>query len=88
MSIQYNDYLQVAQTIKKFFLPNPPAQAFTQPMATPGTFMFQLPGELEKESEAKKGITKLMLLHVYAEINFKEPTVVKIDWARSFEMSR
>jgi hypothetical protein len=44
-------------------------------MATPGTFTFQLPGEQDKESEPKKGITKLMLLHVCAEINFKEPTV-------------
>jgi hypothetical protein len=65
-NVQSNNYPQAAQTIKKFFLPNPPAQAFTQPMATPGTFTFRLPGELEKESKAKKGITKLMLLHVCA----------------------
>jgi hypothetical protein len=43
-------------------------------MATLGTLTFQLPGELDRESEAKKGITKLMLLHVCAEINFKEST--------------
>jgi hypothetical protein len=75
MNIQSKDYLQAAQTIKKLFLPNLPAQAFTQPMAMLGTFTFQLPGELEKESEAKKGITKPMLLHVCVEINFKELTV-------------
>jgi hypothetical protein len=63
------------QIIKKFFLPNPPAQAFTQPLAMTGTFTFQLPGELDKESKAKKGITKLMLLHVCAKITFKESTV-------------
>jgi hypothetical protein len=74
-NVQSDDYPQAAQIIKKFFLPNPPAQAFTQPFATPGTFTFQLPGELDKESTAKKGITKLMLLHVCAEINFKELTV-------------
>jgi hypothetical protein len=34
-----------------------------------GTFMFQLPGELEKESEAKKGITKFMLLNVHGIID-------------------
>jgi hypothetical protein len=68
-------------TIHKFFLPNPPAQAFTQPMATPGTFMFQLPGELGKESEAKKGITKLMLLNVCAEINFKELAISTMTFA-------
>jgi hypothetical protein len=48
-------------------------------MAAPGTFTFQLLGELEKESEAKKGITKLMFLHICAEINFKESSVSSID---------
>jgi hypothetical protein len=75
MNVQFNDYPHAAQIIKKFFLPDPPAQAFTQPMATPGTFTFQLPGKLNKESKAKKRITKLMLLHVCVEINFKESTV-------------
>jgi hypothetical protein len=50
-------------------------------MATLGTFTFQLPGELEKESTAKKGITKLMLLHICAEINFKELTVSSMTFA-------
>ncbi len=71
-NVQSDNYSQANQTIKKFFLPDPPAQAFPQPMATPGTFTFQLLGELEKESKAKKGITKLMLLLICAEINFKE----------------
>ncbi len=75
MSIQPDNYLQAMKIIKKVSLPDPPAQAFTQPSATPGTFIFQLPGKLDKESEAKKGITKLMLLHVCAEINFKESTI-------------
>jgi hypothetical protein len=81
MSVQSNDYLQAAQIIKKFFLPDPPAQAFTQPLATLGTFTFQLPGKLNNESKAKKGITKLMLLHVCAEINFKESTVSDMTFA-------
>jgi hypothetical protein len=80
MNFQSNDYPQAAQ-IKKFFLPNPPAQAFTQQMATLGTFTFQLPGELNKESEAKKGITKLMLLHVCTEINFKDSTISNTTFA-------
>jgi hypothetical protein len=75
MSIQSNDYPQAAQIIKNFFLPDLPAQAFTQPLAMLGTFTFQLPGKLDKKSEAKKGIIKLMLFHVCAEINFKETTV-------------
>jgi hypothetical protein len=80
-NVQSDNYPQAAQTIKQFFLPNPPAQAFTQPMAMPGTFTFQLPSELEKETKAKKGITKLMLIHVCAEINFKELTVSSMTLA-------
>jgi hypothetical protein len=80
-SIQSNDYLQAAQIIKKFFLPNPPTQAFTQPLATPSMFTFLLPTKLDEESKAKKGITKLMLLHVCVEINFKELTVSDMTFA-------
>jgi hypothetical protein len=66
---------------KKFFLLNPPAQAFIQPLATPGTFTFQLTSKLDKEFKAKRGITKLMLLHVCAKINFKESTISDITFA-------
>jgi hypothetical protein len=52
-------------------------------MATLGTFTFQLLGDLEKESEAKKGITRLMLLHVYADINFKESTISNMTFVTS-----
>ncbi len=38
-------------------------------MAAPSTFTFQLPGELEKESKAKEGITKLMLLDMCASMD-------------------
>jgi hypothetical protein len=80
-NVQSNDYPQAAQIIKKFFLPNPSAQAFTKPIVMPGTFTFQLPSELNKKSEAKKGITKLMLLHVCAEINLKESTISNTTFA-------
>jgi hypothetical protein len=80
-NVQSNNYPQAAQTIKKFFLPNPPAQAFTQTMATLGTFTFQLPGDLKKESKAKKGITKVMLLHICAEIKFKESFINNMTFA-------
>jgi hypothetical protein len=60
-NVQSDDYPQATQIIKKFFLPNPPAQAFTQPLTKPGTFTFQLPSKLDKKSKAKKRITKLML---------------------------
>jgi hypothetical protein len=45
------------------------------------TFTFQRAGELEKESEAKKGITKLMLLHIFPSINYKELSVTNIIFA-------
>jgi hypothetical protein len=80
-SIPPDDYLRAAQIIKTFFLPDPPAQAFAQPLATLGMFTFQLHGKLDKESKAKKGITKLMLLYVCVEINFKESAVIDMTFA-------
>ncbi len=50
-------------------------------MAAPSTFMFQLPGELKKESVAKKGITKLILLHICAFIDFKGSSISNILFA-------
>jgi hypothetical protein len=44
-NVQSNNYPQSAKTIKKFFVSNMPAQAFTQTMAMPGIFTFQLPGD-------------------------------------------
>ncbi len=80
-SIQSDDYPQVTQIINKFFLTDPPAQAFIQPLTMPGTFTSQLPVKLDEGFKAKKGITKLMLLHVCAEINFKELTVSDMTFA-------
>jgi hypothetical protein len=50
-------------------------------MTAPATFTFQLPGELEKESEAKKGITKLMLLHICADITYNGSFIRNILFA-------
>jgi hypothetical protein len=79
-NVQSDNYPQAAQTIKRFFLPNPPAHAFTPTMAMPGILTFQLPGDLKKESKAKKEITKLMLLHICAEINFKESSIYSMTF--------
>ena len=67
--------------IKKFSLSNPLAPSFPQAMAAPSTFMFQLPGELEKESKAKKGITKLMLLHICTDNDYKGSSISNISFA-------
>ncbi len=40
--------------------------------------MLQLPSEIDKESEAKKGILKLMLVLIRGNINIKSPTVSNI----------
>jgi hypothetical protein len=45
-----------------------PIPGFPHAMAALGRFTFQLPGELEKESKAKKGITTLMLLPIFSKI--------------------
>ncbi len=39
---------------------------------------FQLPGELEKESKAKKGITELILLHICTNIDYKGSLISNI----------
>jgi hypothetical protein len=87
-NIQSDDYPQAAHNIKKFFLSNLTVPGFSQAMAAPGTFTFQLPGELEKESEAKKGITKLMLLHICADINYKGSSIGNIFLATRYPIQR
>jgi hypothetical protein len=79
-NVQSDNYPQAAHMIKKFFLPNLPAPGFPQAMAAPSTFTFKLPGELEKESKAKKGITKLMLLHICTDINYKRSPISNISF--------
>jgi hypothetical protein len=40
--------------------------------------MLHLPAEANKESEAKKGIVKLMLLHIHVDIDIKATLVLNI----------
>jgi hypothetical protein len=40
--------------------------------------MLHLPAEANKESEAKKGIVRLMLLHIGVDINIKATSVSNI----------
>jgi hypothetical protein len=72
--------------IKLFFLPNPVAPRLPQAMAAPSTFMFQLTGELEKESKGKKGIIKHLLLHICANIDYKRSSISNILFATSNSM--
>ncbi len=40
--------------------------------------MLHLPAEADKESEARKGILKLMLLHIRGDIEIEAPSVLNI----------
>jgi hypothetical protein len=54
----------------------------TAPLAHPafpsGNVMLQLPFKIDKESKAKKGIIKLMLLHIDGNIDIDATTVTNI----------
>jgi hypothetical protein len=72
--VQSNNYPVAARVIKDLF------QLTPQTVANPGAFaqgnvMLQLPGEIDKESEAKKGIIKLMLLQVHGNIDIDSTLV-------------
>ena len=80
--VQSNNYPQAAALIKKIFINIPPPAVVPHAVTQPGTFTFQLPGELEKEIEAKKGITKLMLLHICGTIDYTNHFVTDITLAK------
>jgi hypothetical protein len=44
----------------------------------PGNVMLHLPAKVDKEYEAKKGIVKLMLLHICSNIDIKATLVSNI----------
>ena len=81
MNMQSNGYPQATASNKKFFIGAQLSTIFPQAMTQPGTFTFHLPRELEKESGAKKGITKLMLIYARGAINFKTISVPDITLA-------
>jgi hypothetical protein len=79
--VQSDDYPQATVEIKKFFIGAQVSAILPQAFTQPGTFTFQLPGEYEKESKAKKGITKLMLIHACGTIDYKTLLVTDITLA-------
>jgi hypothetical protein len=44
----------------------------------PGNVVLHLPAKADKESEAKKGIVKLMILHIHGNIDIKATLVLNI----------
>jgi hypothetical protein len=78
--VKSTDYPVAARAIKDLFHLTP--QAATNPGNFPhGNVMLQLPGEIDKESEAKKGIIKLMLLHIHGDIGFNSTSIMSVNLA-------
>ncbi len=79
MTLVQSDYYPVAAcVIKDLFQLSPQAIAPTLASYTPRNVMLHLPAKANKESEAKKGIAKLMLFHIHGNIDIKATLVSNI----------
>ncbi len=76
--VQPDNYPVAAHIIKDLFQLSPQAVAPTLTSFAPGNVMLHLPAKADKESEAKKGIVKLMLLHIRGDIDIKVTLVSNI----------
>jgi hypothetical protein len=77
--VQLDDYPVAACVIKNLFQLHPQAVALSLVSFPPGNFMLHLPAKVDKESEAKKGIIKLMLLHIRGDIDIEATLVSNIN---------
>jgi hypothetical protein len=66
-----------AQQIEVIFSPAAPAHQAALPLPH-GAFTITSAADVEKEAEAKKGITKLLLYHIAAELDLKAGTMANI----------
>ncbi len=76
--VQSDDYPVAARVIKDLFQLSPQAITPTLASYAPSNLMLHLLAEADKESEAKKGIIKLMLFHICGDINIKATWVSNI----------
>ncbi len=76
--VQSDDYPVAARDIKDLFQLSPQAFASTLASYAPSNVMLHLPAKANKESEAKKGIIKLMLFHIRGNIDIKATSVLNI----------
>jgi hypothetical protein len=67
--VQSNNYPVAARVIKDLFQLSPQAVAPTLASYAPGNVMLHLPAKADKESEAKKGIVRLILFHIRGNSN-------------------
>ncbi len=77
-SVQLDDYPVAARVIKDLFQLSPQAVAPTLASYAPSNVMLHLPAKADKESEAKKGIVKLMLFHICGNIDIKATSILNI----------
>jgi hypothetical protein len=76
--VQLNDYPVAARVIKDLLQLSPQAIVPTLASYTPSNVMLHLPAKADKESEANKGILKLMLFYIHGDINIKATLVSNI----------
>ena len=80
-NMQSDNYPLAAHVLKEIFQLSPQILTPALPSFPSGNVMFQHPSEIDKESEAKKGIIKLMLLLICGNIDIELTTVSKISSA-------
>jgi hypothetical protein len=76
--VQSDDYPVAAHVIKDLFQLSPQAIALTLASYAPSNVMLHLLAKADKESEAKKGIVKLMLFHIRGDIDIAATLVSNI----------
>jgi hypothetical protein len=76
--VQSDDFPVAARVIKDLFQLSPQAIAPTFASYAPSNVMLHLPAKADKESEAKKGIVKLMLFHIRGNMDIKATLVSNI----------
>jgi hypothetical protein len=76
--VQLDEYPVTAHVIKDLFQLSPQEITPTLASYAPSNVMLHLLAKANKESEAKKGIVKLMLFHIHGNINIKATLVSNI----------
>jgi hypothetical protein len=76
--VQSDNYPVPAHVIKDLFQLDPQVVAPAPASFAPGNVMLHLLAKADKESEAKKDIIKLMLLHICGDIDIKATLVLNI----------
>jgi hypothetical protein len=75
------DFPAAALILKKFFVPEASVPPSSAVFPSGNIMTLQLPGDIDKEAEAKKGLVKLMLFHVRGTIDIDAITVSNVSAA-------